>query len=471
MKLLVRDYSVSNLVKWGKYSSAEEYFLKKNNLEVPLCKCGEPRKFISVNKGFFWYCDYNKHYDEIVKLSHERRTKTVRSYYNTEGFDEYIEQNIEKYIEKYIVDFPFNDPLDGMKIRNIQTLINKSPSDLKYFDIETNCKICQKDIIYNIFTNKKETCESKSCIRYYNHYPKLTTWIEKYDITIKDFKFIKKHSSNINLESNIVRFIENRDLSEHQLFKFLTNRLLKMDGYILEREYERFPYSYLKNGLLEHVVKRICISCGSEYIYADVLYDDKTNIKSEKKIGAEYTCSKKCFNTARTEHKIFPVSKEHRKKQSMVMKKLVLDGKFTPKSENYRTHKRFRMDGFSFRSSWETYFYIFMKSNGHNIDFEKLRLKYYDPVRKKKRVYIVDFIDDNNNVVYEVKPSKFLDKTSLAKEETLIKWCKENDFKYERITEKWFRENYYSSLILENDVKIENKEVLLNRLKSFERNE
>ncbi|MFW6046872.1 MAG: hypothetical protein ACOCP4_03685 [Candidatus Woesearchaeota archaeon] len=62
-------------------------------------------------------------------------------------------------------------------------------------------------------------------------------------------------------------------------------------------------------------------------------------------------------------------------------------------------------DNIKFRSSWEILFYEIMKQNNIKVEYEKLIIPYYDRTKKSKRNYIIDFIDKNNKVLYEIKPN------------------------------------------------------------------
>jgi hypothetical protein len=147
-----------------------------------------------------------------------------------------------------------------------------------------------------------------------------------------------------------------------------------------------------------------------------------------------------------------------REKQSNLIKNLIKEGVFTPPITNTWTHweSKYIFNGkeYKFRSSWEAAFWSVNK----DLEFEKLRIPYV--YNNKNHTYIVDFIDYNNNIVYEIKPDdKFLKKEKI-KEQYLIEWCKNNNFQYKLITNSWFFENY-------NKIDFNNNEWLLNKMKQF----
>lgn len=131
-------------------------------------------------------------------------------------------------------------------------------------------------------------------------------------------------------------------------------------------------------------------------------------------------------------------TEESKRKMSESTKLTILNGTFTPKSNNRLNHKRLKYNNISFRSSWEVKFYMYMSDIGKTISYEKLRIPYkYD---NKEHVYIVDFVDYVNKIAYEVKPNSMIDSKTLAKENSLINWCLVNGYKYEFISEDFFND-------------------------------
>lgn len=124
------------------------------------------------------------------------------------------------------------------------------------------------------------------------------------------------------------------------------------------------------------------------------------------------------------------------KRHSEIMKKIILEGKFTPKTTNRLTHKRLFSDitGIkSYRSGWEKQFH----EKYPHLLYETLRIKYnFNGV---EHIYIVDFIDHDNKIVYEIKPASMKnDDKVVAKHLALIEWCNVNNYTYNIITEHEF---------------------------------
>ena len=133
-----------------------------------------------------------------------------------------------------------------------------------------------------------------------------------------------------------------------------------------------------------------------------------------------------------------PWTPERKDKQSKLLKEKILNGKFTPKQNNRRTWKRIEFDNIKFRQSWELKFYKYQKSIGNTVLYEKLRIPYI--FNNENHIYITDFIDYENKIVYEIKPQQVVDEKTLQKEATLIKWCNDNGYTYIFANEDYFNE-------------------------------
>lgn len=108
---------------------------------------------------------------------------------------------------------------------------------------------------------------------------------------------------------------------------------------------------------------------------------------------------------------------------SAIMKKKILDGSFTPNSNNRNTHWDSQYNGVRYRSSWEALY----QCMNPTAEYEKLRITY--TLNGNERIYIVDFIDHLKKVVTEVKPKELLsDKVTIAKLAALRTWAAENNY-------------------------------------------
>jgi hypothetical protein len=129
------------------------------------------------------------------------------------------------------------------------------------------------------------------------------------------------------------------------------------------------------------------------------------------------------------------------KKSSYSQKNNILNGNFTPQN-NYRTKRRIELEfdniKYYFRSSWEICFFI----SNHYLSYETLRIKYKK--ENEYKIYIPDFIDYNNRIIYELKPKRqFISQNE--KMNGAIDWCLENDYRF-----IWINENNILNYIDEN---------------------
>lgn len=140
-------------------------------------------------------------------------------------------------------------------------------------------------------------------------------------------------------------------------------------------------------------------------------------------------------------------SPETRLKQSNSMKKLILEGNFTPNITNSWTRWKVKVDNISFRSTFDALFYEYCKYKNIKIEYEKLRIKY--EFENKMYIYIVDYIDELNKIVYEIKPKSLIDlPKNVAKITYLETWCKENNFNMMIIDEYILKEKFIEMINL-----------------------
>lgn len=147
-----------------------------------------------------------------------------------------------------------------------------------------------------------------------------------------------------------------------------------------------------------------------------------------------------------------PMSEEDKVAKSIIMKQKILDGTFTPNSNNRNTHWDSYCVGIKFRSSWEAFYY----SNNLTDEYETLRIKYmYDT---KEYVYIVDFVNHATKTATEIKPSELLNNPKMqAKLLALGDWCTKCNYTIQCITEKNIFENASLDNIHLMDTKSQNK--------------
>lgn len=165
----------------------------------------------------------------------------------------------------------------------------------------------------------------------------------------------------------------------------------------------------------------------------------KTYYASDKGLNTRQKMSesRKIFN--KTEYGI-ALKLKQRAFQSETMKRKIADGSFTPNITNSWTNWEAIIeieDGTikKFRSSWEACFWF---CNQH-LQFENIR------VPCNNRCYIIDFYDDVQNIIYELKPKSRYN-IEIDKMTALINYCAENS-----ITFKWINEHNILEYIREKD--------------------
>ena len=156
---------------------------------------------------------------------------------------------------------------------------------------------------------------------------------------------------------------------------------------------------------------------------------------------------------------------EWKNKISTKLKERIERGYFTPCVTNSWCHSRIKTiiqgETIKHRSSWEAFFHI----KNPDLQYEKIRIPYV--YENTKHVYIVDFVDINNKIIYEIKPRS--EKTKLkniCKRKYAKNWAEDKDYIYKIIDDDWFYENYDEKLLYDQPY----KEKLLKNLKQFNEN-
>lgn len=189
---------------------------------------------------------------------------------------------------------------------------------------------------------------------------------------------------------------------------------------------------------------------------------------SERQIGFNNTCHRMTEDSFRSMCE----------KNSKKMKLNIKEGRFIPNITNSWAKSRCEISfirdnktiNIKTRSTWEAYFQLF----NTNLVYEKVIIPY--SYKNIEHNYIVDFVDYENKILYEIKPLSNKD-NDIVKVKTKYgrRWCKLNGYKYILITDRWFIKNYNENLVIgqPDEVKIiknlrqfknENKKYKKNRL-------
>lgn len=151
--------------------------------------------------------------------------------------------------------------------------------------------------------------------------------------------------------------------------------------------------------------------------------------------------NKKTHLSKEFKEKYKEVYENARIKQSISIKKTIANGDFIPCITNSWTRWKIGIDDGAgnikkFRSSWEAAFWILNK----DLKYEKLIIPYNYEGESKN--YIVDFIDSENKIIYEIKPNSC--KSNIKnhlKECAAINWANNNGYIYKSINDDWFIKN------------------------------
>jgi hypothetical protein len=236
----------------------------------------------------------------------------------------------------------------------------------------------------------------------------------------------------------------------------------------------------------DRMYKHICNYCKIEYHskYKDGKYctdcmDKKTFLLNKKRpdyIGKKITEAKlKFFQTERGKEVATLVGKKNSEntknfyktesgkkirkaasvKQSITMKNKISKGEFTPPITNSFTHwdaVLYLEDNTTkrFRSSWEACVWL---SNSHlKYESSECRTK----IQSDGKVYVADFFDEKNKILYEIKPKSFFLKQS-KKIDAIIEHAKLNGYKFVWINEYNILEYIKPELFSEQNIPQLNK--------------
>jgi hypothetical protein len=292
----------------------------------------------------------------------------------------------KKYV--YIKYYNIDDIINNSKVKNNKIL---SPLDNKWYDYNRilshlSCffeKDDKKFILYKIF--EYNNLIPKCCYK--------NTLLEIEDIRGEKIQKTKTpHPDNILFNKYSFRLADDD-------YKEIHSRVLKSEEIIEKRI--KGKVDFLNN-------------------------NDKYNLWKEKMKYIHSNMERPWISNMSEEQK-----KIRNEKSSISQRRNIMNGTFNPQ-DNYRTKRRIELEfeekKYYFRSSWEVCFFISNK----NLEYETLRIKYKKS--NEYKIYIPDFIDHNNKIIYELKPKRQYI-TQSEKMNGAIKWCLENNYKFIWINE------------------------------------
>lgn len=200
-------------------------------------------------------------------------------------------------------------------------------------------------------------------------------------------EFVKYHKK-AKFAQNPKKYFENNNLNEY-LF------LIKDNITDTKKSIFKYLYGSKKCEYCKNKVNRILP--GWNGFMKTCSNECKNKLLSINRIGEKNPC-----------HKMTNETKNNMKiKLSEIMKNKILNGTFTPKTENYKCYGMidFYLNNEirKVRSLWEVFFWL----ENPNLEYEKIRIEYFNLDKNKNSIYIADFYDQKTNTIYEVKPKKY----------------------------------------------------------------
>lgn len=321
-----------------------------------------------------------------------------------------------------------------------KTLIRTPFGDKKITEIRKGDLVVSYNIEKNIFENKKvldtfiNHTSSKSAKMYRielengrkieltGNHPVYTTnrgWVKAENLTEQDDIKLDEY----NLLDNITYLDENKQKELKEIYeKYIEmdafNRIPILDKALYEKYYKnnadllyslRYKISGMKGGIMlgksgtakgrkswakgltKFTNKSIAKTC-EKLSKHNKDNDPRLQKFSKNRSGQNNPMSATNYKKDRT---------KINKLKSDTIKTLILEGKYTPKTENRLNHKKLEYNGIKYRSSWEIIFHYLNPT----MLYETIRIP-YTLKNGETHIYISDFYDNKTNTIYEIKPDK-----------------------------------------------------------------
>jgi hypothetical protein len=449
IRRVYKNYATPSLQAW----------IDNNELvDLPKCACGKVASFKGCFEGFGKTCG-----SPMCFQPRRKSTKYIDGYqeYILDNLDWYKSQNKNKNVfDPYTNKFTGNISYRQYIIANVvQKNLNSHP-----WVYTTKCKYCGSDIFQNHLCDKVEHCKNKSCVTFSKNvilssiFDKYYKFIDRTNTTDsyinRIMKMISEQSETLTgAEMNRIsiklfgvansynkRFMENDYYSNDLKMFFFRGSITCQDflfKYYYINKFGKESYvEYLRKNHFGHCF-RLCKMCGVEILIFD-------NISEYRSKRLDKFCSHNCFHnfTATKECQIFYPkywSKERKLKSSNLVKEKIKNGTFTPNVTNSwcRIMTEINIDGkiHSFRSSWEVIFFLLNRT----LDYELIRIGYNH--NGSHHNYIVDFVDLEKRILYEIKPDSLMDvDKNIVKREYANVWCSENNYQYVIVGDDYFQD-------------------------------
>ena len=386
--------SIVNKMRF-KYASMEEAYLNENSIKtVPKCpECQRERIFKSFFKGYQATCGSN---DCRYKNGTSKTLKRIK--------------DTKEYNNQVII--------SNCLICN--SSIKRKRNSKQITSNICNTEFCQKHKRYGCF-DEKIIIDFKTDFIYLN------------DLV---YRLKAEFNSNNKIRKILYRNLLRKNISDPKLFlhdiairnviKLNISDLIKIEGIYFNKNDKYFDNTikkYFQDDFLEIASKYFpdsinqCKICKNEYL-------NKTLIDN-RLFSSENTCSLRCY---RKNYKQF-VTEERKAKQSNALKRKIASGQFIPNITNSWTSlKAYYVsceNEHKYRSIFELVFHILNPT----LQYESNVIPY--SYKNKNRNYIIDFTDNKNKKLYELKPLSLTDThINIVKSNAALKWAEEEGYEY-----------------------------------------
>lgn len=363
-------------------------------------------------------------------------------------YKNYIDNNF-KYYEKLILDKNIIEPYFKVNIGNIT--LKRFISDKlggNWHILTKKCLYCSNNYKYSIFKSHSNYCRNRACINLgVNNYKIHSDIKNELEINNLYQTFRKNGMNNKRALNEVKKYIcgpsylkcINKTYNNNIIYHTcdITNTIIPITikNNILIKHLDKNNINiieYYKKHFPEHI--KFCAQCNK---FTWMSYDLRKTIHTYRK---GKFCNQEHYLKYKKLHKNeYKQSIESKKKQSDTIKLKILNNEWTPNITNSYANSRIKLQlngiNYKFRSTWEALFWLLNK----DLKYEFHRIPYtYGGISK---VYITDFTDTLNYIIYEIKPISFITDQNRAKFKFAEQWCNKNEYVYKIINEKYFFKN------------------------------
>lgn len=460
------------------YGDSLTAYIKYNNIDIKESKCyycGKDKEFIGFTNGFRKTCGSKECKKIFYSEEANKRCNKSVDIDNIIDYVNHILENIEEYRNKIITNYRFKDMFIKKNVPyrkgdNVLEYLKKVTLNNKSLYFNAICKHCGTIYNYFIYDNIGK-CKNASCTNSL--------------VQGSNNGWNKQHKDINEIKLEIISYIENK-LSREKIFntikKYFKNRSdlskkLKFFSCAIDAipfEFKNILYRFTiksnmftrfldYNGFNEKVFYLKYLKEGENYIYCEIC--NKLVLFPFGKSRKNKFCSRKCYWNHKSKHPDLYYNVEANRKISDSMKNRIKSGEFTPCITNTWTHWTSIYNNNKFRSFYELIFHVINPT----FLYEKIRIEYIKP-NGVKGIYILDFVDEDNKFLFEVKPNTLTTNEIVkCKEKFAKKWANDNNYSFIFISEDYLFDKNKKDIILKKLTGDDNKENLIKYLKYYKK--